>query len=109
MSLWKAYLEDRPWEMRRCLHVVRMQEPGKLGVVKELTFETVNEGMVTARENGLLGALSFEETDDFLRAIMDTAWEAGLRPTGFADHTNELKATRFHLEDMRLLAKVRKP
>ena len=49
------------------------------------------------------------ETDDFLRAIVDAAWDAGIRPTGFGDHTNELKATRYHLEDMRLLAKVRKP
>lgn len=56
-----------------------------------------------------------EETEDglgdvtgFLQAALDAAWEQGLRPTTYADHTNELKAVRYHLEDMRLLAKVRK-
>jgi hypothetical protein len=78
-----------------------------LGVVQELAIESVQEGMVITQGNGILGASSFEEADDFLRAIMDVAWEAGMRPTGFEDHANELKATRFHLEDMRLLAKVR--
>lgn len=108
MSFWKAYLEHRPWEMRRCLHMVR-EEPGRtLGVVQELTFKNIQEGMILTHGNGLLGDSSFEQTDDFLRAIMDVAWDAGLRPTGFEDHTNELKATRYHLEDMRLLSKVKK-
>ena len=43
---------------------------------------------------------------DFLQAALDVAWEIGLRPDGYQDHTNELKATRYHLEDMRALAKV---
>ncbi len=48
------------------------------------------------------------QVEGFLQAAMDAAWGLGLRPTGFKDHTNELTAVRYHLEDMRLLAKVRK-
>jgi hypothetical protein len=41
---------------------------------------------------------------DFLQAIMDAGWEQGIRPRKFKDHTNELTAVRYHLEDMRALA-----
>lgn len=44
----------------------------------------------------------------FLQAMLDAAWELGLRPEGYENHTNELKAVRYHLEDMRTLAKVNK-
>ncbi len=43
----------------------------------------------------------------FLQAALDVAWEIGLRPQGFADPANELTAVRYHLEDMRTLAKLR--
>ncbi len=42
-------------------------------------------------------------TNDFLQAIMDAGWEQGIRPRKFKDHTNELTAVRYHLEDMRAL------
>jgi hypothetical protein len=43
----------------------------------------------------------------FLQCIMDAAWELGLRPKRLAEHQSELAAVRFHLEDMRKLAKVK--
>ena len=48
-----------------------------------------------------------DEVESFLQGALDFAWELGLRPKGAKDMTNELKAVRYHLEDMRLLAKVR--
>ena len=106
MSLWKAYLETQQWRDRRCLHL-RRRDPmgGQVGIVQALTMHSVKEGTLIPESDGVLGDFS-DETDDFLRAIMDVAWSDGLRPTGFADHTNELKAVRYHLEDMRLLSKV---
>ena len=106
MSLWKAYIENRPWEMRRCLHVVRNDQPGSIAYVQALTMVSVPEGSLITDNNGILGD-TYREVDDFLQAIVDAAWGVGIRPTGLDDHTNELKAIRFHLEDMRLLAKVR--
>lgn len=46
--------------------------------------------------------------DQFLQAMLERAWERGLRPKKFEAVENEMKAVRYHLEDMRLLAKVRK-
>lgn len=45
----------------------------------------------------------------FLQSIMDFAWEQGMRPKGFDERATEpqLAALRYHLEDMRKLAKVK--
>ncbi len=43
---------------------------------------------------------------EFVQAIMDAGWKAGLKPLGYEDASRELTATKFHLEDMRILAKV---
>lgn len=40
----------------------------------------------------------------FVQAVMDAAWEAGLRPSQYRDAIQELGAVRYHLEDMRSLA-----
>lgn len=45
-----------------------------------------------------------ETVKNFLQAMMDQAWEIGLRPKGLKDQTGELAAVRYHLEDMRRLA-----
>jgi hypothetical protein len=39
----------------------------------------------------------------FLQAALDHAWEAGLRPAGFNDTTNQVAAIKDHLADMRAL------
>ncbi len=40
---------------------------------------------------------------DFLQAAADAAWEIGIRPIQMDRESNELKATKYHLEDMRTL------
>lgn len=40
----------------------------------------------------------------FLRAALNCAWEQGLRPDGFEDTRESMRATNAHLEDMRALA-----
>ncbi len=47
---------------------------------------------------------SMEEGDSFLRAVLNAAWELGLRPDGFNDTRESMAATNKHLEDMRTLA-----
>ena len=44
------------------------------------------------------------EVRAFLQAMSDAAWEIGIKPKQIADHSSELKATKYHLEDMRKLA-----
>lgn len=48
-------------------------------------------------------AESHEDFIDFLQALVDAAWDFGVRPKNAQDTGNELKATKYHLEDMRSL------
>lgn len=48
-----------------------------------------------------------EDIRGFLQAALEMAWELGIRPKGFTDKTDEIAAVRYHLEDMRKLAKVK--
>jgi hypothetical protein len=47
-----------------------------------------------------------DDINGFLQAALEVAWEIGLRPQGYADPSTELSAVRYHLEDMRALAKI---
>lgn len=102
---WRFFIDYQPWNDLRRLFIVHRSQ-GKNARVRPLTLEVVDPGL-------LVDAPTLDGTwesnfgvEGFMQAALDAAWEMGLRPTGFADHTNELKAVRYHLEDMRALAKV---
>jgi hypothetical protein len=44
---------------------------------------------------------SFQLDPDAAQALMDTMWQAGLRPSDGTASTGQLKATENHLHDMR--------
>ena len=44
------------------------------------------------------------EIRDFLQAMADAAWKLGIKPREAIDAQSELKALRYHLEDMRTIA-----
>lgn len=62
-----------------------------------LVLSEVPVGMVC--EPTLLGVAGA----DFLQAALNCAWAAGMRPTGFHDTAEALRATSAHLEDMRAI------
>ncbi|KKK86802.1 hypothetical protein LCGC14_2759590 [marine sediment metagenome] len=105
---WKVYIENQPaWHSAK-IHMANVRDDGKVDIVQPLVLDTIEQGLLASDNGGLLGeGKTYAECQEFLRAIMDATWEIGIRPSKFADHTNELKAVRYHLEDMRLLAKVR--
>jgi hypothetical protein len=107
MSLWKFYLDRRDWGYREQLMIVRDDPMGNgRGFVLPLQLFKVEDGLAEYD-----GQPSYEGRGDdvtgFLQAALEAAWDRGLRPTGFADFKNEIAAVRYHLEDMRKLAKVK--
>lgn len=108
---WNFFVDDRPWSGERRLFMrVRNQHLRSTAFVAPLVI-------VQADPSGPYDVPSLSESaedrDDrlgdvtgFLQAALDSAWSLGMRPSGFADHTNELSAIRYHLEDMRTLAKL---
>lgn len=75
-------------------------------VAAPVTFEKVNPGEMSTA--GPMLRLDGRQDKDFLQEMMDAAWNAGVRPSELNDLSSTLEATKYHLEDMRLLAKVRK-
>ena len=108
---WSFFTDYQVWSDSLRLFARYVDHQGKSHVVKPLSFAEIERGHAYSTPTlGLSDFGTFDETPQdvkgFLQAAMDAAWEFGLRPAKFADATNELKATRYHLEDMRRIAKV---
>ncbi len=41
---------------------------------------------------------------DLLQAMLDAAWDHGMRPSGYSDVAEAMKASDAHLQDMRAIA-----
>lgn len=112
MSRWAFFVDRRPWDGGTRLFITTREHRGQPAYVLPFTAQSIEPGAVydvpTLTETRVDTQDANGDVTGFLQAAMDCAWEMGLRPTGFADHTNELMAVRHHLEDMRLLEKVRK-
>ncbi len=102
---WQVYTKYDPMRVAYEVYLFHEDHHGR-SVVKDMTFEKLDRhGLITG---GPRPSVPYENAEDFLQSVLDAAWEVGLRPKGHADHTNELTAVRYHLEDMRKLAKVDK-
>jgi len=101
---WKCYIRDEFATDRRDVALVQDGIDGRTTYVTNIELKNVDQGEVISP----FVSMRKHETNGILQAIVDEAWQAGIKPRQLEDATNELKATKFHLEDMRLLAKVRK-
>ena len=71
---------------------------GKIGVASDFVWREYDEGGYFDQNEGIGRA------DELIQAIVDKAWEAGFRPSGFGDVKNETAAIREHLADMKSIA-----
>lgn len=104
---WQANVEQKEWSGETKLRVWR-SFPERIEVLQPFVFKSYDRGRsfpVPGDEVALVGRDDDNDSvHTFLKAMMDAAWKLGIRPTGFEDHNNELKAVRDHLADMRSLA-----
>ena len=96
----KAFLKHEVYTDDFSLYMRDTAHDGRVSYLKSVTFEAGEPH--DFREPILSHDLQMP-VRDFAQAIMDAAWDAGLRPTGFADVKNETAAIRAHLTDMRQL------
>lgn len=107
--MWKVHLEN----------LVATGQPGyRMYVMRERSSEqtdimlpspalkTVDRGSFIDHNEAWLDDSSGvgQNVRGMLQAMSDAAWEIGIKPKQIEDHTSELKATKYHLEDMRTLA-----
>lgn len=57
----------------------------------------------TDATNKMIDKPTISDGAEFLQAVLDHAWSLGMRPAGFNDTTEQVKAIRDHLNDMRAL------
>lgn len=112
---WRAFLEAQGWSGSRRLFLVVMRRDQPMG--KSQRYAVAPPTLIPLKELEKYDVPTLEESHEdrqdnigdvqgFLQAIVDVAWENGIRPAGLADQSNELSAVRYHLEDMRKIAKV---
>ena len=102
MTTYRLHVEHEFVSQDVRLHILRRGRGEPDTVAAKVEFAAVGPGAHTPDAGRVL---PFGESQrDFLQAIMDGAWEAGFRPSGYGDVREATAALRFHLEDMRALA-----
>lgn len=107
MNRWRIYANREDWNDSISLLILRDRFQGgsdSMDYVKGFELEKIDEGSYLADKPSLI--LPHGEGTEFLQAMVNVAWGLGIKPTAMESDANELKATRYHLEDMRKLAKV---
>ncbi len=100
---WKCYIHDEFMTDRRKVAMVNESADGRESYISSMEIKDIPDGEPLTP----FIDLRRHQTDDMLQAIIDAAWEHGIKPRQLEDASNELKATKYHLEDMRKLAKVK--
>lgn len=93
----RAYI-SRDWNGGHRLILVEDRPGARVGVVSDFIHDEYQEGDMFDSCAGIGRA------DEMIQAIVDRAWEAGFRPSGFGDVKNETTALREHLADMKSIA-----
>lgn len=111
--MWKVYLENlvRFGTSGYRMYVARTELDGRFSVITQpvqMKTKEANQGL--GLDEAMLddSRMPHESVRSFLQAMSDAAWEIGIKPKQLEDSSNELKAVRGHLEDMRQLAGVKK-
>ena len=111
---WKFHVQDllRFGLLGHRLYILHNDDPvsDRYSVVTNMTFESMEAGTFLSEDKSSLddSRVGGYDVRSFLQAASDAAWEIGIKPKQLEDSRNELAATKYHLEDMRQLAGVKK-
>ncbi len=94
----KLWIED--FGFTKKLLIKKDNMDGSLEILKPAVFEKHKRGLIYT---SFLESIDDDTVTDFMQAICNEAWENGIYPIQLADKADELKATKYHLEDMRIL------
>lgn len=95
---WKIRVQRDEISAGARLLLVYGETADTISTIAPLTVSTVDAGSM------LEPTLEGKSAEQFLRAALNAAWEYGMRPDGFNDTRESMKATNAHLQDMRALA-----
>jgi hypothetical protein len=97
---FRGYVQRAPYwgPLTHEFMVCRDHDRGRIAVLKDLVWEVMPEGSA-------FEPIKFEGSTEFLQAIVNAAWDAGIKPQ--RDTTGENVVLKGWLEDMRKLAGVK--
>lgn len=105
---WQFWVDHQPWSGgKHDLRITRVSPDGTRGAIVEFKMIDAPEGLAVPIVETHTREAHEDGIRSFLQAALDAAWDAGLRPYNYEDTRQEIAAVRYHLEDMRVLAKVR--
>lgn len=96
----KVFIYETPWRMSKSIFIVKSELGKKYSLINNEWVE-IKEGLDSPQPT-----LSLE--DDLFQQMIDALSET-VKPTVQAETDAELKATKYHLEDMRTLVFNSKP
>ena len=98
----KIYITPNNWQDTFEIYIVE-EHNGKRYIAEpmELKFKEHTEGEVTKPSISI--SRVFGKETNFLQSLSDALANAGYEPKSVEENKGELKATKFHLEDMRKL------
>lgn len=91
-----VWSQTEDWRRRRGITIVVRHPDGSESICRPLVFEPLPPD--TLVENPTI-----DDGGALLQAMLDHAWEIGLRPRGFSDVPLQTAALKEHLNDMRAL------
>lgn len=94
---WRIRVERSFLQDRNVCMICYITDDGKQFVVTSLEFKNVDPAMLWPED----APHALRHTDQFLQTMLDASWEAGLRPTGYAQIAEGLQSQDRHLQDMR--------
>lgn len=86
------------------IFIMHSRPDGGRSLVKSLTMYSVAPGVAVPPNAGRILAPELGTQRELLQALLDGAWESGLRPTGYGNVAEALRASDAHLQDMRAIA-----
>jgi len=105
---WKV---DYYWEPRKQVYELLIRQfagPGKMSYVTNLEFKSIDTVPGQLLQEVPVLELEKEDAEDFMRAFANAAWKMGIKPTEFKEDNSELKAVKYHLEDMREMMELKR-
>ena len=99
----KIYITQNIWADRYDIHIFEEGYDNRRYVAKpmQLEFEEYKEG--TEVPPSLSISRIFGRSTNFLQSLSDALAKCGYEPKTVEENRGELKATKYHLEDMRTL------
>lgn len=99
---WKFRIEQTLHDRLMSVGGWKDNGDGTLTVLKPVQIEKIAEGDYLSPEQYFINH-PWDEAKQMLQALVDTCFEAGIRPSGIEDFRRANDSQKAHLEDMRAI------